>query len=268
MASTDAVFTGSIPAMYDELLVPIFFEPYAEDLAGRVGDLTAGAVLETAAGTGVVTRALARALSEQVRIVATDVNEAMLRLAERSAPRPITFQRADAQRLPFADGEFDAVVCQFGVIFFPDRDAAYREAHRVLAPGGRFLFNTWDRLEHNQTSLVVARAVADEIPHDPPRFIERIPFGYYDDDRIRADLQRAGFESVTIDVVERVTVCSARSAAVGLCVGTPFRGAIEERAPGRLDAIAAKAAEALEALAGPEGLQNRMRGLVVTARRA
>lgn len=125
MQHNDTKFSGSIPQIYDSHLVPLMFLPYADDIAARLGGLSAGHVLETAAGTGVVTQRLAEALPAAVRITATDLNPAML---ERARMRPgagrVDWQQADALALPFADAMFDAVVCQFGVMFSPDRVAA------------------------------------------------------------------------------------------------------------------------------------------------
>src|SRR5687767_1020758 len=152
MQASDTVFAGSIPELYDRCLGPFLFEPYAADLAERAAALRPRRVLETAAGTGIVTAALRRALPD-AEIVATDLNPDMLRVAEAKAgSSDIVFAPADAQALPFPDGGFDLVVCQFGAMFFPDRVAAYREARRMLAPGGAFLFNVWDRLEANSAS--------------------------------------------------------------------------------------------------------------------
>jgi SAM-dependent methyltransferase len=161
MSETDKVFAGSIPALYEKYLGPLIFEPYAPDLADRLSDLQEGHILETAAGTGIVTRALDRALASQVRILATDLNQPMLdhASAQLSSPR-VSWKQANALSLPFEDASFDAVVCQFGVMFFPDRLAAYREVRRVLKPNGRFVFNVWDTIEHNEFADAVTNAVA------------------------------------------------------------------------------------------------------------
>jgi len=267
MQATDAKFTGSIPELYERYLGALLFQPYAEDLARRLSDLRRGTLLEVAAGTGVVTRALRRTLPSEVRIVATDLNEAMLKLAASSLSE-VSFQQADAQQLPFADGSADAIVCQFGMMFVPDKGAAQREALRVLVPGGRFVFNVWDRLPNNEVSLIIARAVEALFPQDPPRFFERTPFGYFDPVSIRAELQAAGFQSVEIETVEQASqATSAQDVAIGLCQGTPLRGEIESRKPGGLEEATAAAAMALRARFGAGPFQNRMSALVVTARR-
>jgi ubiquinone/menaquinone biosynthesis C-methylase UbiE len=269
MQATDAKFTGSIPELYDRHMVPLLFEPYAEDLARRLGDLRRGTLLEVAAGTGVVTRALRRALPAEVRIVATDLNEAMLKVAASRAGEPsVSFQQADAQHLPFADGFADAIVCQFGLMFVPDKAAAHREAARTLVPGGRFVFSVWDRLAKNEVSQIVAHAIEALYPQDPPRFFERTPFGYFDAAAIRAELQVAGFERIEIATVEQVTQApSAEPLAMGLCQGTPLRGEIEARNPQGLAAATAAATRALQAHFGAGSFPNRMSALVVTAYR-
>src|SRR5262245_1978957 len=161
----DKKFSGSIPEIYDTYFVPLIFEVYATDLAGRVATRPVSRVLEVAAGTGVVTRALAAALPERASIVATDLNQAMLdRAAAVGTKRPVEWRQADAMRLPFDDGVFDTVVCQFGAMFFPDKAAAFAEARRVLRPGGVFLFNVWDRIEENEFSDVVTNALAPLFP--------------------------------------------------------------------------------------------------------
>ncbi|HEV2816341.1 MAG TPA: methyltransferase domain-containing protein [Allosphingosinicella sp.] len=252
MTSTDALFAGSIPALYHDLLGPLLFEPYAWDLAGRTAALQPARILETAAGTGIVTGALMREAS-QAEIVATDLNQAMLDVAaKRLVSWRVQFQQADAQALPFADSSFDAVVCQFGAMFFPDRVAAFAEARRVLKPGGRLLFNVWDRIERNPVTAAVAGAVAALFPDDPPGFFERVPFGYHDTARIEADLRAAGFADIAAETVEKTSLVAARDAATGLCQGTPLRAEIEARAPAGLQAATDAAAAALVRFDGSE----------------
>jgi SAM-dependent methyltransferase len=269
MSSGDAGFVGSIPAIYERDMVPVWFEGYARDLAARLGDVRAGSVLELAAGTGVVTRELARTLPASVQIVATDLNGAMLQAAEAAGcARPVTFRIADAQKLPFGDAELDAIVCQFGVMFFPDKPASFREARRVLKPGGRYLFNVWGRLPHNPLSLVVQQAVVALFPDNPPLFFERTPFAYFDEARIRTDLAAGGFERVDIETVTlKAPVQSAASAARGLCEGTPLRGEIEARAPGRLGEVTAAATRAVEARFGKGSFEHQLEALVVSVRK-
>jgi ubiquinone/menaquinone biosynthesis C-methylase UbiE len=225
MAASDALFAGSIPDIYDRLLVPLIFEPYATDLAKRVAEAKPQLVLETAAGTGAVTRALASSLKD-ARIVATDLNQPMLDHARsrQSGDKRIEWRQADALELPFKDQTFDAVACQFGLMFFPDKVQGYREARRVLKPSGRFFFSVWDRISENEFADVVTQALATFFPQDPPRFLARTPHGYCDTNRIREEMSRAGFGTVSIDVVDaRSKASSARDVAVAYCQGTPLR---------------------------------------------
>jgi ubiquinone/menaquinone biosynthesis C-methylase UbiE len=267
MPDVDTLFTGSIAALYDTYLGPLIFEPYAEDLASRLSDLATGSVLETAAGTGIVTRALLARLPAEVSIVATDLNQPMLDYAaSQTAAAGVRWQQADAQSLPFADGTFDAVVCQFGAMFFPDRPRAYREARRVLKPGGRFLFNVWDRIEENEFASVAASAVAGLFPDDPPNFLARTPHGYHDVGRIAADLDGAGFREVTTEtVVRRSSASSSRHAAIGFCQGTPLRNEIEARARDRLVEATEAAAARIAARFGSGPIDGKIQALVITA---
>jgi SAM-dependent methyltransferase len=266
MVATDTAFAGSIPEYYHRCLGPFLFEPYADDLARRAQALRPRRILETAAGTGIVTAALARALPE-AEIVATDLNPDMLRVAAAHVDSPlVAFVPADAQALPFPDSGFDLVVCQFGAMFFPDRVAAYREAGRTLAPGGAFLFNVWDRLDANPASQAVAEAVAALFPDDPPGFIGRVPFGYHDRLRIEADLRAAGFGTVEAETVAKRSRGSARDLAPGLCQGSPLRAEIEARAPERLDEATDAAVAALVGRCG-DPVDCAMSALVFMARR-
>jgi SAM-dependent methyltransferase len=237
----DKVFAGTIPRLYEAHLVPLIFAGYADDLAQRVASRTPLRVLEVAAGTGVVTRALAKALGATASIVATDLNDGMLNEAQSiGAARPVTWRKADAMHLPFDDHSFDAVVCQFGVMFLPDKAAAFREARRVLVPGGTFAFSAWDRIEDNEFADVVTRSLALRFPDDPPRFLARTPHGYHDRATIGRDLARAGFAAppVVDTVTARSRAASPDIPAVAYCAGTPLGNEIEARAHGGLrDAI-------------------------------
>ncbi|HEX8062812.1 MAG TPA: class I SAM-dependent methyltransferase [Allosphingosinicella sp.] len=265
MKAADIRFAGSIPEFYDRCLGPFLFEPYAADLAARAVALRPARILETAAGTGIVTAALAAALPE-AEIVATDLNPEMLEVARRKLdPGRVTFSPADAQALPFPDAGFDLVVCQFGAMFFPDRVAAYREARRMLRPGGAFLFNVWDRLEANPASAAVSDAVAALFPGDPPSFFRRVPFGYHDKDAVESDLRAAGFAAVEAQTVAKRSRGSARDIAPGLCQGSPLRAEIEARDPARLDEATEAALAALVRLHG-DPVDAAMSAHILTAR--
>jgi len=264
---SDTAFAGSIPEFYDTQMVPLIFEPYAEDMARRVAALKPRRVLETAAGTGVVTRALDRALPATSEIVATDLNQPMLdRAAVVGTSRPVRWQQADAMQLPFDAASFDAVVCQFGVMFFPDRPHALREARRMLRPGGTLLFNAWDRIEDNEFADVVTNALATLFPADPPRFMARTPHGYFKREQIAADVAAAGFaDAPHIETITaRSRAASADAVAVAYCQGTPLRGEIEARAPSRLAEATAVAAAALAARFGKGPLDGKIQAHVVS----
>jgi ubiquinone/menaquinone biosynthesis C-methylase UbiE len=270
-AESDKLFSGSIPKLYDDYLVPLIFQPYAQDLVGRLASRKPARVLEIAAGTGVVTRLLASTLPASAAIVATDLNRPMLELAAAvGTSRPVQWREADAMQLPFGDGEFDAVLCQFGVMFFPDKPKAFAEAHRVLKPGGLLLFNAWDRIEENEFADTVTTALATLFPGDAPRFMARTPHGYHDAARIARDLQAGGFglRPRIETVAARSTAASPRLPAIAYCQGTPLRNEIESRGPGRLAQATdlAEAALALRFGAGP--VDGKIQAHVVAVERA
>ena len=269
MVATDKLFAGSIPEIYDRFLVPLIFEPYADDLAARVATAQPRDVLETAAGTGVLTRALASRLAPSTRIVATDLNQPMLdQAAKRQAEGRIEWKQANALALPFGDGGFDVVACQFGAMFFPDKVQGYREARRVLRPGGRFLFNVWAPIEENEFADVVTEALATVFPNDPPRFMARTPHGHHDVGRIREDLEAAGFTDISVDAVDATSkAASPHHAAVAYCQGTPLRNEIEARDASRLEEATNQAADALARRFGKDAIEGRIRALVITAAR-
>ena len=268
MTGSDKVFAGSIPEFYDTYLVPLIFEPYAADLARRVAALSPATVLETAAGTGVVTRALAPHLGKHATYVVTDLNSPMLeRASARQGPdERLSWRQADALNLPFEDRSFDAVVCQFGVMFFPDRVAGYREARRVIRPGGRLLFNAWDRIEENEFARVVTDAAAAIFPDDPPMFLARTPHGYADVERIQSDLRQAGFSDIQIERIEkRSEAPNARLPAVAYCQGTPLRNEIEARDAAALETVTERAAQAIAERFGYGPVSGRIAAHVVSA---
>lgn len=266
MTDADSAFAGSIPGLYDQYLGPLLFAPYAAELARRAAAWSPSAILETAAGTGIVTAAIHEALPG-AQIVATDLNQAMLDVAaQHIRSGQVRFQVADAQSLPFADRGFDLVVCQFGVMFFPDKVGANREAWRVLRDGGRYLVAIWDSLARNPGSKAMSDGVAALFPDDPPRFLDRTPFGYADPAEIEHDLLAAGFHDITFETVARRSrLAAARDAAIGMCYGSPLRSEIEERNPEMLDRAVDAAAAALSQWDGPDGLDVAMSALIVTA---
>ena len=264
---TDVVFRDSIPALYERYLVPLIFEPYAADLAKRLASKPVTRVLEIAAGTGVVTRALASVLPQHVSIVATDLNQPMLDHASAiGTTRPVEWRPADAMQLPFPNGTFDAVVCQFGVMFFPDKPRAFSEARRVLGSGGMFIFNVWDRIEENEFADTVTTALASLFPDDPPRFMARTPHGYHDRSTIERDLAESGFTAAPriTTVAARSRAKSSRVPAVGYCQGTPLRNEIEARDAARLGEATDFAAEAIARRFGRADVDGKIQAHIVT----
>jgi ubiquinone/menaquinone biosynthesis C-methylase UbiE len=268
MLESDKLFAGSIPENYDRYMVPLIFERFAADLAQRAASLSPTSVLEVAAGTGVVTRALAPKLSSGASYVVTDLNQPMLDYAaSRQVPDSrIKWRQADATTLPFEDAAFDLVCCQFGAMFFPDRSSAYREAKRVLKPGGRFLFSVWDRIEENVFADDVTNALARIFPNDPPRFLARTPHGYHDTALIRRELEDAGFSRVAIETrAEQSRASSPRLPAVAYCQGTLLRNEIEAREPGKLEAATDYAAAAIADRHGSGEIAAKIQAHVIMA---
>ena len=263
-------FTGSMPRVYDTYLVPLIFEPYAADLANRLASRSLSRVLEVAAGTGVVTRLLASGLPETVEIVATDLNQPMLDEASaRGTCRPVEWRQANAMQLPFENGGFDAVVCQFGAMFFPDKSTAFSEVRRVLRPGGAFIFNVWDHIGENEFADTVTSAVASLFPEDPPRFLARTPHGYYQRSTIERDLASGGFVTAPqIDTIAaRSRADSPRIPAIGYCQGTPLRNEIEIRGTVSLDAATEAAAAAVAQRFGTGAVDGKLQAHVITIER-
>jgi SAM-dependent methyltransferase len=266
-SNNDKTFAGSIPKLYDTYLVPLIFESYATDMVNRLNSRPLSKVLEIAAGTGVVTRAMASGLPESVSIVATDLNQAMLdEAAAIGIDRPVEWRQADAMELPFPDETFDAVVCQFGVMFFPDKPKALSQAWRVLKPGGIFIFSIWDKLAENEFADTITTALESLFPDDPPRFLPRAPYGYYDFSVVEQDLANGGFTATpridTIAVRSRAT--SALIPAIGYCQGCPLKNEIESRDPLRLDEATNFAAEAIAKRFGQGAVDGKIQAHIIT----
>src|SRR5215470_13686596 len=261
-----AAFAGSLAEFYDRYLVPLIFAPYAEVVADRAKALLPRCVLETAAGTGVVTEALARILPTDVMITATDLNEPMI---ERGKVRPgmarVNWQQADAMKLPFLDGAFDLIVCQFGVMFFPDKRASFKESFRVLTPGGTYVFVLWDDYANmsNSPAWVAAQTVGDMLGRDPHTLVNP---AYFDEPTIRADLAAAGFRDVKIDRIARTArAASARDAAVITVQGSLIRTAIEAADPSRLGEATKAVEQVMLARFGEGPVEGETKAVIVTA---
>jgi ubiquinone/menaquinone biosynthesis C-methylase UbiE len=266
MQPVDIRFSGSVPANYERYMVPLLFRPYAKLLAERAAAFEPARILETAAGTGVVTAALAEALPN-AEIVATDLNQAMLDVAAERVRAPnVSFREADALSLPFEDGSFDLVVCQFGVMFFPDKVAGNAEARRVLPDGGHYLVAIWDEIERNPLSNLAHSTMQSLFPENPPMFMKRGPFGYGDPERIRSDLQKAGFDDIRIDTVELMSrSASAHDAAYGLTYGSPMGVELAEFGGDALDRTFDIFAAGAQSMEGPDGFEAPMSAHIVTA---
>jgi SAM-dependent methyltransferase len=261
-ADRDRSWDGAMAETYDRHLGPTVFHPFAVDLVRRAAGTAAHRVLEVAAGSGVVTRELVGALPDAT-LVATDLNPAMVRTGAERVPRA-HWAVVDGQRLPFRDRGFDLLVCQFGIMFLPDKPAAFAQARRVLAPGGRLLFTTWDALHTHGFERAVTVGLRRAFPDDPPRFLEQIPHGYHDLAQVVADVRAGGFTAVC---AETVTVtghaASAAALAVGYCTGTPLRAGIVGR--GDLASTTARVEEALTAQLGAGPIEAEMSAHVVEA---
>jgi len=248
--STATAFTGSIPSFYDRCLGPVLFEPYAADLVGRVQSRDGMRMLELACGTGILTHRLRGTLPNSAELVATDLNEAMVSYAKRAQTNPgIEWRTADAQALPFADASFDVVVCQFGFMFLPDKRQGFREARRVLAPGGALLTNVWHSMDENPFAYAMQTRLVRLFPNDPPHFLET-PYGYYDTERLRTDMVAAGWQNIQFeDVRFQSPSPSVADFATGFVRGSPLTHELIDRSAD-LDAVVGELVEALIPVGG------------------
>jgi ubiquinone/menaquinone biosynthesis C-methylase UbiE len=268
MSNQHAAFVGSIPENYDLYLGPCLFEPYADDIAQRITLPDGGSLLEIACGTGIVTRRLRNKLPDSVRITATDLNEAMLSYASAKfgPDDSVEWKQADATALPFADSSFDAAVCQFGLMFFPDKLAALREMRRVLAPGGQLVFSVWDSLERNQVAQVSNDTLTKFFSDDPPTFYE-VPFGLYQADVVTSLLTDAGFEDIEVSVIAKDAVSpSAADITKGLIEGNPIIAEIRQRATADVETIKATVEKAIADRFGDKPMRSSMQALVFSAK--
>jgi ubiquinone/menaquinone biosynthesis C-methylase UbiE len=269
MSYQHSAFIGSIPENYDRYLGPALFEPYAADLVERVNVPEGASVLELACGTGIVTRRLRDRLPYGVRLVATDLNESMMAYAARKfrEDESVEWKQSDAANLPFPDESFDAVVCQFGLMFVPDKERAIREAYRVLKSGGAFLFNVWDAIEHNDLAHIAHTTISTFFEHDPPNFYE-VPFSFHDPQAITSLMQGAGFVDIKLSLLTLPSISPAASeVAKGLVEGNPVIAAINERSPSDAPKIVAAVAEAVAARCGDTPVRGSMQAYVCTAKR-
>ena len=250
---------------YDSILVPLIFECYADDLANRARAFEPNSVLDVACGTGVLTRSLCRILPETCEIYAFDLHQAMLGRAKMvGTKRPVAWAETDVASLPYPSLSFDVALCQFSIMFFPDRVAAYREIRRVLRPGGTFLFSVWNEIERNDFASVVASAIGDIYSEDPPLFLARTPHGHGSVAEIQTELAAAGFGPCTLTQRDDVSrAASAELAAIAYCQATPLRNEILARDPRGLDRATAIVAEALRARFGEGAIEGKISAFVV-----
>jgi ubiquinone/menaquinone biosynthesis C-methylase UbiE len=265
----NAAFIGTIPENYDLYLGPVLFEPYASDLASRLEVAAGASVLELACGTGRVTRLLYDRIGPDVRLVATDLNDAMLNYARQKfgSDGSIEWKQADATDLPFADQSFDAVVCQFGLMFFPDKEKALREVHRVLKPGGQFLFNVWDEIEQNELPYVTQEIIVNFFADNPPDFYQ-VPFSLYEPEEIRLLLSATGFRNIDLILLPLAAIASsAQDVAKGLIQGNPIISSIKERDESKAPEIEATLALTIARKFGEAPVRAKMQALVCRALR-
>jgi ubiquinone/menaquinone biosynthesis C-methylase UbiE len=246
---------------------PVVFEPYAIDIAKRLPYGPGMRVLEIAAGTGQATRHLLDRLPEDAEIIATDISLEMMTIGRRNLSDPrLEWQIADGLDLPFGPFSFDVVVCQFGVMFFHDKDRGFAEAFRVLAPGGRYLFSTWCSHEDNPWAGAIHRTMERLFLPDPILFMNR-PFGYCDQEQIKDSLSQIGFVDIKIDVVGReLATESAGAFARSAIEGTPMLHAIIDRA-GDVEQCVHAVAEEFRREFGDHPMLSKLNALVVTARK-
>ena len=267
MIEQAAHFAGTIPENYDSGLGPHLFVDFAADLARRTAATKPGRTLETAAGTGIVTRMLRDALPGSARLLASDLNPPMLAVARRKfgAAEKVDFQQADATALPFDDGAFDTIVCQFGVMFFHDKDKSYREAYRVLGRGGRYHFNVWDSFDFNPFARISHDTVGGFFNGDAPAFFT-IPFGYHRIDEIKSSLLAAGFTELAVYVLKiDKTITTARQFAEGLVLGNPIIEEIRSRGMTDSAPIIAAITEALQSAFGEDPGRMPLQAIVFSA---
>jgi len=245
MNTSASKFIGSIPENYDSGLGPVLFVGWASEIADLVAQRQPNSVLELAAGTGFVSRVLRDRLPGSTRLVVTDLNAPMLQIARAKfgEDENVEFQTVDATDLGFPEGCFDYVLCQFGVMFFPDKARSHSEVFRVLKAGGTYLFTTWDAWDVNRFGQTIHETIGAFFPTDPPGFY-KVPYGYCDRDEIRNLMEQVGFNGVEVKQASiDARIDSASDFARGLVFGNPLyeeilsRGGDPEAVRSALEAV-------------------------------
>jgi ubiquinone/menaquinone biosynthesis C-methylase UbiE len=264
MSRIDIEFSGSIPEFYHSRLVPMLFEPYAKDLVKRISLTGNSSVLETAAGTGILTKYLIECLPTGAKLVATDINPDMLEVAQKSVSGNVHWQVADAMELPFEDNSYDKVICQFGVMFFPEKVQGYREAKRVLKEGGEFVFNVWQDISKNPTVKLAYDTLCNKFPNDPPEFMN-IPFGYFNKDVISDDLRNGGFKEINFYEVNLTSgEFSIDYYSAGIIKGSPMLTYVKDMGED-VEEISKILADAFKQHFGGENMKVDLSAIVVSA---
>jgi ubiquinone/menaquinone biosynthesis C-methylase UbiE len=263
---SESAFSNALADNYDQYLGPLLFEPYAEDLANRIHSKGYKKVLELACGTGRLTRHLIGVLPPEAKLIATDRNAEMIKLASKLvAEEKIEWQIADAQQLAFPDGTFDLVVCQFGFMFMPDKMNAFSEVHRVLKNGGCLLFNTWDKIENNGAIYLGNQIICSYFPENPPSYY-RVPFSLSQPDMLDTSLKATGFKTIQVTSVEKEGMSpSAKDAAIGIVQGNPIQAKIIEKDPALVNVILGAVEQKLAEVYGNRPMRSPLKAWVVEA---
>lgn len=267
MASSDTLDPNTMLSIRDRYFAPCSLSPFADDMARRLSRIRMGPLLEICADTGILTQAIASAMSAGLTIIATDPSaDAIDHASIKPGMARIAWQLADPRALPFPDATFGIVTCHFGIATLTNRVQSIQEVRRVMKAGGRFVFNVPAHIRHNPVADCMQSAMNTLFPSDPPGFVAHTLHAYADNAAIDDDLTAAGFTDATYTTVELPCVAaSARDIAVGYCLGTPLRSQIEARGPGEAEQVIRTAVAALEKRFGPGPIEAGMRAHIISA---
>jgi len=264
--SDNAAFSGSIPEIYDKYLGPFLFEKYAIDLIERIENGEYKSILEIACGTGIVSKFLPEIFTNDEKIICSDLNPDMIEIAKKKVKEDrIEWKVVDMQEMPFDDNTFDLVFMQFGIMFAPDKEKAFREMYRVLKPGGKLLFNVWQSLEKNRFAFITNEIVTGHFKENPPAFYQ-VPFSYGDENEIKRILSKVGFRDISLDNLKKSTTAEdAGLLAKGLVEGNPVILQINERDPALLPVIEKELTNELVQKMGDKPLKAELNAIVCEA---